>query len=64
MDTVETSSKRGGRRPGAGRKTKSEEGHTVKIYLTFPPDVAEFLKTQKNASAFLTELVRQNMNKA
>lgn len=49
--------------PGGGRKPISTEGYAVRMYLTFPPDVAAFLRSQPNASAYLTQLVRREIEK-
>lgn len=46
-----------------GRKPISPDGRAVRMYLTFPPEVAAFLKTQPNASAYLTQLVRAEIAK-
>ena len=49
------------RAPGGGRKRISESGAAVRIYLTFPPEIADYLKLQTNASAYLTKLVAEDI---
>jgi hypothetical protein len=53
----------GGRRPKTARVIKSAEERVVRSSFILPKDVADFLRTQKNASGFITELVRREMKK-
>jgi hypothetical protein len=54
---METISKRGGYRPGAGRKRASENKQKVTLNLT--ATAIEILKTKKNKSQYINDLIVQ-----
>lgn len=54
---METINKRGGYRPGAGRKKTSEDKQKVTLNLT--ATAIEILKTKQNKSQYINDLIVQ-----
>ena len=53
----------GGRRPKTARVIKTAEERVKRVSFILPNDVADFLRAQKNASAFVAELIQREMKK-
>lgn len=52
---------RGGYRPGSGRKAKLKEDQYKRRLVTLPPELDQYLQTMKNASTYIAELIRKDM---
>jgi len=54
---------RNGHRPKPARVIKSPAERVKRASFILPNDVADFLRTQKNASGYITELIHREMKK-
>lgn len=54
---------KGGARPGAGRKPKPEEIKADHRTFSLPFDMIDFLKTKPNASMYVADLIKADMEK-
>jgi hypothetical protein len=53
---------KGGKRPGAGRKTNASKGLEIRerISLRLPPEIVEKLKQEEDYTALIEKLLRQH----
>jgi len=54
---------RNGHRPKPARVVKSPEERVKRTSFILPNDGADFLRAQKNASGYITELIHREMKK-
>lgn len=54
---------RGGARPGTGPKPKAEQEKTYKRNFTLSYEANEYLKGMENASKYVDQLIRADMQK-
>ncbi|HPH63656.1 MAG TPA: hypothetical protein PLN63_08580 [Paludibacteraceae bacterium] len=61
MENQEETHKRGGKREGAGRKSKY--GATVNVNFRIDADLADLLNAQPNRSRFINEAIREKLQR-